>query len=58
MLEPKFVPYITDKTAKTAHGVEYSVLSEDAPESLKQEYLSLIQYQDDEAAKGKPISRF
>lgn len=58
MLEPKFVPYVTDKTAKTPHGVKYSVLSEDAPESLKQEYLSLIQHQDEEAAKGKPISMF
>lgn len=58
MLEPKFAPYITLKKAFTKHGVRYNVLSEDAPESLKQEYLRLIQYQDEEAAKGKPISKF
>ncbi|MDO5016222.1 MAG: hypothetical protein Q4E09_04365 [Eubacteriales bacterium] len=58
MLEPKFVPFITDKTAKTPHGVEYSVLLETAPEELKEEYHKLIKSQDEEAAKGKPISMF
>ncbi|MDO5033634.1 MAG: hypothetical protein Q4D97_02225 [Eubacteriales bacterium] len=58
MLEPKFVPFITDKSAKTPHGVEYSILLESTPEELKEEYRKLIESQDEQAAKGKPISIF
>lgn len=58
MLDPKFVPYISGKIAKTEHGVAYSVLNHNAPDELKKEYELLIKEQDAMAAKGEPVFMF
>lgn len=34
MMEPKFLPFLTDHTKKTEHGYEYIELSKDTPQEL------------------------
>lgn len=57
MLEPKFVPYLTDKKLKTEHGYEYIALKEDAPKDIKDEYMDLVDEQDKRIKNGEMIMR-
>lgn len=55
MLDPNFLPYLTNKMAKTEHGYEYIVLSKDTPKDLFDEYMKIIREQDERIARGEPI---
>ena len=55
MLDPKYLPYLTNKMAKTEHGYEYIVLSKDTPKDLFDEYMKIIREQDERIARGEPI---
>lgn len=55
MLDPNFLPYLTNKMAKTEHGYEYIVLSKDSPKDLFDEYMKIIREQDERIARGEPI---
>lgn len=55
MLDPKFLPYLTNKKAKTEHGYEYIVLKKDVPEELFNEYMNIIKEQNERIARGKRI---
>lgn len=55
MLEPKFVPYLTKKKAKTAHGYQYIVLKEDTPKALLDEYMAIVDEQDERIKNGEMI---
>lgn len=46
MLEPKFIPYLTNKTKKTKNGYEYTVLKVNTPDKLKKEYMEMVKKQD------------
>lgn len=58
MLEPKFVPYLTEKKAKTAHGYQYIVLKEDTPKALLDEYMAMVAKQDERVKNGEMIIMF
>lgn len=58
MLEPKFVPYLTDKKLKTEHGYEYIALKEDAPKDIKDEYMDMIDEQDKRIKNGEMIMMY
>lgn len=42
MLDPKFLPYLTNKMTKTEHCYEYIVLSKDSPNDLFDEYMKIV----------------
>lgn len=58
MLDPNFLPYLTNKNAKTEHGYEYIVLSKDTPKDLFDEYMKIIGEQDGKIARGERIIMF
>lgn len=58
MLDPEFVPYLTNKMAKTEHGYEYIVLRKDTPKDLLDEYMKIIREQDERIARGERIIMF
>lgn len=58
MLEPKYVPFLTSEVAKTEHGITYIVLSKDAPEDLRREYMKAVEKNDRRAANGEPIIKY
>lgn len=58
MLDPKYLPYLTNKMAKTEHGYEYIVLSKDTPKDLFDEYMKIIREQDERIARGELIIMF
>lgn len=55
MLNPKYLPYLTKKNAKTEHGYEYIVLRKDTPKDLFDEYMKIIREQDERIARGERI---
>ena len=55
MLDPKYLPYLTKKNAKTEHGYEYIVLSKDTPNDLFDEYMKIIREQDERIARVERI---
>lgn len=55
MMEPKFVPYLTDKTRKTEHGYEYIELTKDTPQALIDEYITFVKEQDEHCKKSERI---
>ena len=57
-MEPKFVPYLTEKKAKTAHGYRYIVLKEDTPKALLDEYMAMVAKQDKRVKNGEMIIMF
>lgn len=46
MMEPKFLPFLTDNTKKTKHVYEYFELSEETPQELMNEYMDFVMEQD------------
>lgn len=58
MLDPKYVPYVTEKMAKTIHGYEYIVLKDNTPKELLDEYMNIINEQDNRIKANKPIMMF
>lgn len=55
MLDPNFLPYLTNKMAKTEHGYEYIVLSKDTPKDLFDEYMKIVKEQDERVERGERI---
>ena len=55
MLDPKYLPYLTKRNAKTEHGYEYTVLTKDTPKDLFDEYMKIVKEQDERIARGEPI---
>ena len=55
MLDPNFLPYLTNKMAKTEHGYEYIVLTKDTPKDLFDEYINLVKEQDERIARGERV---
>ena len=58
MLEPKFVPYLTEKKAKSEHGYSYIVLKEDTPKDLRDEYMEIVAEQDERIKNGEMIKMY
>lgn len=58
MLDPEFVPYLTNKNAKTEHGYEYIVLRKDASKDLRDEYMNFVKEQDERIRCGERITMF
>lgn len=58
MLDPKYLPYLTNKMAKTEHGYEYIVLSKDTPKDLFDEYMNIVMEQDERVERGERIIMF
>lgn len=58
MLDPKYLPYLTKKNAKTEHGYEYIVLSKDTPKDLFDEYMNIVMEQDERVERGERIIMF
>lgn len=58
MLEPKFVPYLTEKKAKSEHGYSYIVLKEDTPKYLRDEYMEIVAEQDERIKNGEMIMMY
>lgn len=46
MLDPKFVPYLSDEKRKSKHGYEYIVLKDETPKKLYDEYMDFVKKQD------------
>lgn len=55
MMEPKFIPFLTDKTRKTEHGYEYIELTKDTPQALIDEYMAFVKEQDEHCKKSESI---
>lgn len=55
MFDPKYLPYLTKKKAKTEHGYEYIILRKDTPKDLFDEYMKIVKDQDERIARGEPI---
>lgn len=55
MLDPKYLPYLTKKSAKTEHGYEYIVLSKDTPKDLFGEYMNFVKKQDERILRGERV---
>lgn len=58
MLDPKYLPYLTNKIAKTEHGFEYIVLNKDTPKDLFDEYMKIIREQDGKIDRDERIIMF
>lgn len=58
MLDPKYLPYLTKKNAKTEHGYEYIVLRKDTPKDLFDEYMNIVMEQDERVEHGERITMF
>ena len=55
MMEPKFIPFLTDKTQKTEHGYEYIELMKNTPKDLMNEYMIFVQEQDERCKRNERI---
>lgn len=55
MLDPKFLPYLTKKKAKTEHGYECIVLTKDTPKYLFDEYMKIVMEQDERVDRGERV---
>lgn len=55
MFDPKYLPYLTKKKAKTELGYECIVLTKDTPKYLFDEYMKIVKEQDERIARGKRI---
>lgn len=56
MMEPKFLPFLTDHTKKTKHGYEYIELSKDTPQELMNEYMNFVMEQDEHCKNNERIT--
>lgn len=55
MFNPKYLPYLTKKKAKTELGYECIVLTKDTPKYLFNEYMNFVKEQDERIARGERI---
>lgn len=58
MLEPKFIPYLSDKKKVTKNGYEYIALKENTPEDIFKEYMERINKQDLRMENGEMVVRY
>ena len=56
MMEPKFLPFLTEHTKKTEHGYEYIELSKDTPQELMNEYMDFVMEQDQHCKNHERIT--
>lgn len=55
MLDPKYLPYLTNKNVKIEHGYEYIVLRKDTPKDLLGEHMNFIKEQDESIIRGERV---
>ncbi len=58
MLEPRFIPYLSEKKAVTKNGYEYIVLKDNTPEDLFNEYMRRVQRQDNRIKNGEMVVKY
>lgn len=58
MLEPRFIPYLSEKKAVTKNGYEYIVLKENTPMNIFNEYMRRVQRQDNRIKKGEMVVKY
>lgn len=58
MLEPKFIPYLSEKKAVTKNGYEYIVLKENTPMNIFNEYMRRVQRQDNRIKNGEMVVKY
>ncbi len=58
MLEPRFIPYLSEKKAVTKNGYEYIVLKENTPMNIFNEYMRRVQRQDNRIKNGEMVVKY
>lgn len=58
MLEPKFIPYLSEKKKVTKNGYEYIALKDNTPEDIFDEYMRSIKRQDYRMKNGEMVVRY
>lgn len=58
MLEPRFIPYLSEKKAVTKNGYEYIVLKENTPVDIFNEYMRIVQRQDNRIKNGEMVVKY